>query len=359
MTEHAIAGSRDTIADPRWSAVLARDRSADGRFVYAVSSTGIFCRPSCPSRRPRPARVCFFDSAAEAAASGFRACRRCHPTDVTGDPWVAKVAQACALIARSDTPPTLAVLARQVDSAPHHFQRNFTRLVGVSPREFGGARRFDAVKRRLREQQDVTGAFLDAGYGSSSRFYEGAVPRLAMTPTSYRDGGAGQTIEYASTASRLGRVLVAATPRGVCAVSLGDSDAGLQAALRAEFPRATLVPGGRSMRRWLQEVVAHLAGRLPRLELPLDVRATAFQRLVWNALIDIPAGETRTYAEVATAVGRPAAARAVARACATNPVALAVPCHRVVPAAGGTGGYRWGSARKEQLLERERVVRGG
>jgi AraC family transcriptional regulator of adaptative response/methylated-DNA-[protein]-cysteine methyltransferase len=354
MTEH-IAESRDLTADARWNAVLERDRSADGRFVYAVSSTGIFCRPSCPSRRPLRSRVRFFDSPRDAEASGFRACRRCRPMEPAGDPWVARVAQACALIARSDTPPSLAALARRFGSSPHHFQRRFTHLLGVSPREFAEARRFDTVKRRLREQQDVTAAFLDAGYGSSSRFYEGAVPRLAMTPTTYRAGGVGQTIQYASATTRLGRVLVAATPNGVCTVSLGDDDAELQAALQKEFPRATLVPGDRAMRQWLQAVVAHLAGRRPRLELPLDVQATAFQRLVWNALIDIPAGETRTYAEVATAVGRPGAARAVARACAANRVALAVPCHRVVPASGGAGGYRWGSARKDTLLAQEQA----
>ena len=334
--------------------MLARDRAADGRFVYAVTSTGVFCRPSCPSRRPQRDRVRFFDLTSDAQRAGFRACRRCRPLDPAGDPWVAKIARACQLIASADQLPTLAVLAAQAGSSPYHFLRSFKRIVGVTPREFGDARRFDEVRRLLREQTDVTTAFLDAGYGSSSRFYEGAAPRLAMTPMTYRDGGRGQTIRYATAASPLGRVLVAATPKGVCSVSLGDSDATLLACLRDEFPRAELLTAGGDLREWLQQVVEHLAGRLPRLDLPLDVRATAFQWKVWNALRTIPRGATRTYGEVAAAIGRPSAARAVARACATNPVALTVPCHRVVPAAGGVGEYRWGRARKKTLLDRER-----
>jgi AraC family transcriptional regulator, regulatory protein of adaptative response / methylated-DNA-[protein]-cysteine methyltransferase len=350
----AVAALRNQDADvERWNAVLARERGADGLFVYAVTSTGVFCKPSCPSRRPHRDRVRFFQTPDAAQRAGFRACRRCRPLQAA-DPWLARVAGACRLIASTETPPLLLTLAQRAGVSPHHFLRNFTRIVGVTPREFADARRFDAVKRRLRAQSDITTAFLDAGYGSSSRFYEGAVPKLAMTPGAYRAGGSGQTIRYASAASPLGRVLVGATDRGVCAVSLGDSHAEVVTALREEFPHAELVRANGEMRRWVEQVVDHLSGRLPRLDLPLDVRATAFQRLVWNALREIPAGETRTYAEVATAIDRPRAARAVARACATNPVALAVPCHRVVPASGGVGGYRWGSARKKTLLDRER-----
>lgn len=339
--------------DARWSLVLARDAAADGRFVYAVTSTGVFCRPSCPSRRPLRERVRFFDSPSEAERAGFRACLRCRPLEAVGDPWVARVERACRDISRASVPPPLAALARRADSSPYHFLRNFKRIVGVTPRAFAEARRFENVKRELRANADVTSAFLDAGYGSSSRFYEGAAPRLAMTPSAYRAGGAGETIRYATAASPLGRLLIAATPRGVCRVALGDDDAALVAGLREEYPRATVVAAAASLRGTVKQVTGHLAGRLPRLDLPVDVRASAFQRQVWDALKAIPRGETRTYGQVALAIGRPTAARAVARACAANPVALAVPCHRVVPTSGGTGGYRWGSARKKALLARE------
>ena len=338
----------------RWQAVLAHDRQADGAFIYAVTSTGVFCRPSCPSRRPRRERVRFFDSTAEAERAGFRACRRCRPLEPVGDPWIAKVERACQRIANAEDRLPLATLAGHAGSSPYHFLRNFQRIVGVSPREFADARRFDAVKRRLREQNDVTTAMVHAGYGSSSRFYERAVPRLAMTPLTYRAGGRGQTIRYAIARSPIGRVLVAATPQGVCRVELGDSDEALLTALHAEFPRAVVVRGQGELRAWVRVVVDRLAGRMRTQELPLDIRGTAFQWQVWNALMAIPAGETRTYGDVARALGRPTAARAVARACGSNPVAMVVPCHRVVPAAGGVGGYRWGVERKKRILARER-----
>ena len=331
-TSH-IPDTTDDAIDERWALVCARDRSADGRFVYAVTSTGVFCRPSCASRRVRRERVRFFDSPGAAQQAGFRACRD---------------------IARAAAPPRLATLARAAGSSPYHFLRNFTRIVGVTPRAFADARRFEHVKRHLRTNSSVTTAFLDAGYESSSRFYEGAASRLAMTPSVYRAGGAGETIRYATAASPLGRVLMAATARGVCAVALGDDDAGLVASLRGEYPQAEVEKAPSALRTILTQVTEHLAGRLPRLDLPIDVRATAFQRQVWDALKAIPAGDTRTYAEVAQAIGRPTASRAVARACASNPVALVVPCHRVVPAAGGPGGYRWGRERKARLLARER-----
>ncbi len=334
--------------------MLSRDRAADGRFVYGVTSTGVFCRPSCPSRRPLRARVRFFDQGSDAVQAGFRACLRCRPLEASGDPWLAKVQAACAAIARADAPPSLATLARAAGSSPYHFLRNFRRVIGVTPREFADARRFADVKARLRAQADVTTAFLDAGYGGSSRFYEGAAPRLAMTPSAYRAGAQGQHLQYATASCALGRVLVAATAKGICSVALGDADAPLVAALRDEFPHASIARAPREMRAWVAQIVEHLAGRLPHLELPLDVRATAFQWQVWNALRTIPRGDTRTYADVATAIGRPRSARAVARACATNPVALLIPCHRIVPAAGGVGGYRWGSSRKQALLTRER-----
>jgi len=343
-------------ADARWQVVLARDRRADGAFVYAVSSTGIYCRPSCPSRRPRRDRVVFFDTTADAERAGYRACRRCRPDAASAavDPWVEKIRRACVYLSNVEGHPSLAKLAARLGGSPYHLQRNFKRLVGVTPREYADACRLRKVKQRLRGGDDVTGAVLEAGYGSSSRFYERAVPRFGMTPTVYRRGGAGMDIRYAIVASPLGRLLVAETSRGVCAVAMGASDAGLERGLRAEYPAATVSRDRGALTRWTTAILAHLEGRRPRLDLPLDVQATAFQWQVWNALAAIPYGETRSYADVAKAIGRPRAVRAVARACATNPVALAIPCHRVVPSAGGIGGYRWGAARKRSLLESER-----
>jgi AraC family transcriptional regulator, regulatory protein of adaptative response / methylated-DNA-[protein]-cysteine methyltransferase len=341
-----------------WAAVLARDPRSDGRFVYAVTSTGIYCRPSCPSRRPRRDRVRFFEAPDAARTAGFRACKRCKPdaAEVAADPWIDKIRRACVYLSNVEGHPSLATLASRLGGSPYHVQRNFKRIVGVSPREYADAVRLRAVKGRLRQAGDITGAMLDAGYGSSSRFYERAVPKLGMAPSTYRRGGAGMQIGYtivdAANAS-LGRLLVAATSRGVCAVAMGSSDAELTRALSREYPAATVAADAGALAQWTNAILAHLAGTEPRLDLPLDVQATAFQWQVWQALASIPYGETRTYAEVASAIGKPRAVRAVARACATNPVALAIPCHRVVPAAGGEGGYRWGVDRKKALLTRE------
>jgi AraC family transcriptional regulator of adaptative response/methylated-DNA-[protein]-cysteine methyltransferase len=345
----------DAGGDTRWQAVLARDRRADGQFVYAVRSTGVYCRPSCPSRRPRRHVVAFFDAAVDAERAGFRACRRCKPHEpAAADPWVEKIRRACVYLANVDGHPSLATLARRVGGSPYHLQRNFKRLVGVSPREYAEACRLRKVKRRLRQGDAVTGAMLDAGYGSSSRFYERAAPKLGMSPSTYRRGGAGMSIRYTIVDSPLGRLLVGATPRGVCAVAMGTSDVDLERALAQEYPAAAIAADEGSLSRWTTEILAHLAGRRPRLDLPLDVQATAFQWQVWEALRAIPYGETRTYGEIAKAIGRPRAVRAVARACATNPVALAIPCHRVVSTGGGASGYRWGVNRKKTLLARER-----
>jgi AraC family transcriptional regulator of adaptative response/methylated-DNA-[protein]-cysteine methyltransferase len=343
----------------QWNAVLDHDRDADGLFVYAVRSTGIYCRPSCPSRRPRRDRGAFFATGDAARRAGFRACLRCHPDEIaaSADPWVEKIRRASVYLANVDGHPSLAALAARLGGSPYHLQRNFKRLVGVTPREYAEACRLKKVKRRLRDGTDVTGAIFDAGYGSSSRFYERAVPKLGMSPSTYRRGGAGMNIGYAIVASpngALGRLLVAATSRGVCAVSMGASDADLTRALSREYPAATIAADSGALAKWTTAILAHLAGRQPRLDLPLDVQATAFQWQVWQALAAIPYGETRTYGDVARAIGRPRAVRAVARACATNPVALAIPCHRVLPAAGGEGGYRWGVARKKALLASER-----
>ena len=351
----AIAQSTEKLNDTaRWAAVLGHDRDADGLFVYAVHSTGVYCRPSCASRRPRRDRVSFFETPADARHAGFRACRRCKP-DVTNavDPWIEKIRRACVYLGNVEGHPSLATLAARLGGSPYHLQRNFKRLVGVTPREYADACRLRKVKRGLRAGGAVTGAMLDAGYGSSSRFYERAVPKFGMSPSTYRRGGAGMTIQYAIVDSSLGRLLVASTARGVCAVSMGSSDAELERALTKEYPQATIEGNDGAMAKWTKAILGHLAGREPRLDLPLDVQATAFQWQVWQELTAIPYGETRTYSQVAAAIGQPRAARAVARACATNPVALAIPCHRVVAAAGGTGGYRWGAGRKKKLLSRE------
>ena len=339
----------------RWNAVVAHDRSADGLFVYAVRSTGVYCRPSCPSRRPRRDRVTFFETPADARAGGFRECRRCRPDGTPApDPWIDKIRRACVYLSNVDGHPSLATLAARIGGSPYHLQRNFRRLVGVTPREYADACRLRKVKRRLRGGADVTGALFEAGYGSSSRFYERAAPKLGMTPSTYRRGGAGMHIRYTIVESALGRLLVASTSRGVCAVAMGSSDAELERALAREYPSATIAADRGVLAKWTNAILAYLDGRRPRLDLPLDVQATAFQWQVWQALAAIPYGETRTYRDVAAAIGRPRAVRAVARACATNPVALAIPCHRVVPADGSAGGYRWGAARKKMLLSTER-----
>jgi AraC family transcriptional regulator of adaptative response/methylated-DNA-[protein]-cysteine methyltransferase len=357
MTRTQSGPPRDD--DSRWRAVVSRERQADGLFVYAVSSTGIYCRPSCASRRPRRDRIAFFDSPADAARGGYRACRRCHPdAPAPADPWVDKVRRACVYLANVDGRVSLARLAARLGGSPYHLQRSFKRLVGVSPREYADACRLQKVKGRLRNGGPITTAILDAGYGSSGRFYENAVRKLAMSPAAYRRGATGMRLRYAIVESPMGRLLVAATDRGVCAVSMGSSDAELLRALAREYPAATLQRDASGLARWTKEILGHLAGRRPRLDLPLDVQATSFQWQVWTALEDIPYGDTRSYADVAASIGRPTAVRAVARACASNPVALAIPCHRVVPSGGGTGGYRWGMRRKKALLAAEHKIRG-
>ena len=352
-TTSAIIHARDA-RDARWASVAARDKAADGHFVYAVTSTGIYCRPSCPSRRPRPDRARFFDEPSLAEQAGFRACRRCRPQDTAqADPWVEKIRRATVYLANVEGTPSLAALAARLGGSPYHLQRNFKRIVGITPREYADACRQKRVRSGLRKGRNVTSAMLDAGYNSSSRFYEGAAARLGMSPSTYRAGGAGATIRHAITDSPLGRLLVGATERGVCFVAMAASDRELEQQLRTEYPAAELVKDTSRLRRWTSEILEHLDGRRPRLDLPLDVQATAFRWQVWTALMAIPYGQTRTYTQVAKAIGRPRAVRAVASACARNPVALAIPCHRVVPASGGTGGYRWGAARKKTLLANE------
>jgi AraC family transcriptional regulator, regulatory protein of adaptative response / methylated-DNA-[protein]-cysteine methyltransferase len=353
MTERSAADRQEILDSVRWRAVQTRDRAADGTFVYAVASTGVYCRPSCASRRPRRDRVCFFEAASEAERSGYRACKRCRPQETPVDPWVEKVQRACRHLARVDGHPSLAALAAKVGGSAYHLQRNFKRLVGLTPRQYAEACRMGRVKRRLRGGSAVTAAVVDAGYGSSSRFYERAAPKLGMSPATYRRGGAGMTIRYTIVDSPLGRLLVAATERGVCAVEMGRSDAELEQALAREYPAGTILRDDTHHLAWTRELLARSSGLPARVDLPLDVQATSFQWQVWQALAAIPRGRTRSYSEVAASIDRPTAARAVARACASNPVALAIPCHRAVGSAGRLAGYRWGVARKQDLIARE------
>lgn len=346
----------DASADECWRAVLARDGDADGSFVYAVRSTRIYCRPTCPSRRPRRESVSFFPGPDAAEVAGYRECRRCRPrAGAAPAPGLDAVRQACAFLeAHQDEPVTLARLAAHVRSSPFHLQRTFTRLVGISPRAYQAALRAARFRGELRDGASPASAAYGAGYGSISRVYDGGPTGAGLTPAAYRAGAAGMVLRYTVVDSPLGRLLVAGTSRGVCSVALGDTDEVLDEALRSEFPRANITRDDEGLSPWVQALLAHLGGRQPHLSLPLDVRATAFQWSVWRYLQSIPYGETRSYSDVAAGIGAPTASRAVARACATNPVCLVVPCHRVVPRAGGTGGYRWGAERKRALLDRER-----
>lgn len=342
----------------RWQIVQSRDRRYDGAFVYAVRSTGIYCRPSCPSRRPRRTQVTFFPEPAVAELAGFRACRRCRPQrrgqDGAADPAVELVRRVCRYLdAHPDAPATLAVLAQAMGTTTHHLHRTFRRLLGISPREYREVVRVRRLQHHLKRGSRVSPAVYEAGFGSSSRVYERSDAVLGMTPATYAKGGRGARIAYAVVTSPLGQLLVAATERGVCRIALGDDAAALDADLRREFPAADIRRDRVALSRAVSAVLRFLEGQEASLDLPLDVQATAFQRRVWKALRRIPAGATRTYAEVARAIGSPTAARAVARACATNPTALVIPCHRVVREDGDLGGYRWGVARKRRLLALE------
>jgi AraC family transcriptional regulator of adaptative response/methylated-DNA-[protein]-cysteine methyltransferase len=342
------------LADHRWQAVVNRDRGRDGEFVFAVSTTGIYCRPSCPARRPRPENVSFFADSAAAERAGFRACRRCRPRSGLS-PQEELVARATTwLDAHAEERVTLPRLAAALGVSPGHLQRTFTRVTGVSPRVYAAARRLESAKSHLRDGADVTSALHAAGYGSSSRFYAQARSALGMTPTSYKKGGEGMTMSYATTGSPIGQILVAATERGICAVSIGEDDAALEQSLTAEYPRATIRRDDEALRPYVDSVLAHLRDRAPLAALPLDVPGTPFQHEVWRELRAIPVGERRTYGQIAATLGNPNGARAVARACAANPAALVIPCHRVVRGDGGSGGYRWGAERKQAILANER-----
>jgi AraC family transcriptional regulator of adaptative response/methylated-DNA-[protein]-cysteine methyltransferase len=341
-----------------WRAVLARDARMDGAFVYAVRSTGVYCRPSCPSRRPRSSQVVFFPSAAEAQKHGFRPCRRCWKQQAARAAERALVSRLCRFLETSQgrlpARKGLQTLAASAGISPRRLRLAFQHITGVTPRAYAEQLQVHRLKARLRKENNVTDAMYEAGYSSPSRLYERSNQQLGMTPATYGQGGRGMDIGYTIAPSPIGRILVAATSRGVSAVYMGRDDDGLAATLKREYPEAQIRRNPAAVSRWVREIVRHLSGRHPQLDLPLDIRGTVFQRRVWEALCRIPYGETRSYTEVARQLGQPKARRAVARACATNPVSLVIPCHRVIRGDGGLGGYGGGIDRKKKLLDQEK-----
>jgi AraC family transcriptional regulator, regulatory protein of adaptative response / methylated-DNA-[protein]-cysteine methyltransferase len=341
-------------SDPRWAAVTARSAAADGSFFYSVRTTGVYCRPSCGSRRPRPENVRFHATREEAERAGFRPCKRCRPDRPSlTEQHAATVTEICRLIETSSRVPALEELAARAGMSPFHFHRVFKAVTGLTPRAYAAAHRGERVRRELGKASTVTAAIYESGYASNGRFYGESERMLGMTPTEYRAGGANAEIHFAVGECSLGSILVARSERGVCAIFLGDDPDALARELQDRFPHATMIGGDAAF----EDVVAKVVGLVeaPRLglDLPLDVRGTAFQQRVWRALREIPAGSTASYREVAWRIGAPGAVRAVAHACASNPLAIAIPCHRVVRSDGGLSGYRWGVERKRALLQRE------
>ncbi|MFY9793339.1 MAG: bifunctional DNA-binding transcriptional regulator/O6-methylguanine-DNA methyltransferase Ada [Candidatus Sulfotelmatobacter sp.] len=338
-----------------WRAVIARDPNYDGEFVFAVATTGVYCRPSCAARRPRRENVTFFSRPDQAERAGFRECLRCRPRSFSGNPQSDVAKEICRYIEQHlDESITLERLGKAFRLSPFHLQRRFKAAIGITPREYADSCRMRQLKRNLQSGDNVTRAMYDAGYGSSSRLYEKTASQLGMTPDNYRRGAIAATIRYACADSPLGRMLIAATQRGVCSIQFADSDGELIEGLKREFPFAVRKPDEGGLQAWIAALLAKMTGRELDANLPLDIRATAFQRRVWNYLQSIPFGATRSYSQVAKAIGQPTASRAVARACATNPVAVAIPCHRVVRADGNNSGYRWGVERKKVLLDLEK-----
>lgn len=350
------ASVRFATAEARWDAVRRRDPDADGWFLYSVSTTGVVCRPSCSARPALPAHVAFHDTLARAEAAGFRPCKRCRPDlPPRAERDAALVARACREIVEAETPPPLAELAATVGLSAHHFHRLFRSVTGVTPKAYADARRQERVRDGLLAGQKVTATLYDAGFNSSGRFYEAADAMLGMTPSAWRAGGRGEEIAYASSPCALGIVLVGTSARGVCAILLGDDPAALATELARRFPRATITGPLAALAETVASVVRLIdrPGDPQHAALPLDIRGTAFQRRVWEALRAIPIGRTESYRDIAERIGQPRAVRAVAAACAANHLAVAVPCHRVIGADGGLRGYRWGVARKNELLRRE------
>jgi len=345
-----------TLDDLRWQAVLGRDALYDGQFVTAVRTTKIYCKPSCSARTPKRENVSFFVTPEQAEMAGYRACKRCLPDKFTVREPHLELAQKICRALEAQTAPTLSLaqLAKQFHLSPYHLQRTFKRIVGVTPKQYALAARVQRFKNELRQARTVTEAALEAGYNGSSRVYE--QPALGMKPQTYKRGGEAAEIAYTVVQSALGYLLVAATPRGICSVKLGSNKHALEVELRHEFPSASLLPEHAPLQSWVSAITEYLAGKQPHLDLPTDVRATAFQRRVWEELRRIPVGQTLTYSQVAERIGNPKAVRAVARACAVNPTALVVPCHRVIGTDKKLHGYRWGLERKAKLLENERQL---
>ncbi|GAB4564605.1 MAG: bifunctional DNA-binding transcriptional regulator/O6-methylguanine-DNA methyltransferase Ada [Haliangiales bacterium] len=342
---------QEAVEERYWQAVLARDVASDGSFVYVVTTTGIYCRPSCPSRRPKRANTGFYADADAAERAGYRACKRCRPDGL--HPQLGLVMRVCRLL-EGDDPPGLTALAELTGTSPSHLQRVFSKWIGLSPKAYGEWHKQERARRLLLDGETVTSAFYAAGYSSSGRFYERSAHILGMTPTRYRAGGEGTSIWFAVGESALGSVLVAATRDGVCSIALGDSPAPLVQALEEQFPNAQLIGADEQFEQLVAAVVGFVeapAGDAPHL--PLDIRGTAFQCRVWRALAEVPPGTTVSYSQLAEKIGAPSAARAVAHACAANKLAVAIPCHRVVRRDGSLSGYRWGVERKQALLQRE------
>lgn len=349
--------ARDTAGaapDPRWTSLARRDRGADGSFVYSVATTGVYCRPSCPSRLARPRHVRFHDTPAAARGAGFRPCRRCNPDGLSvAEQNAAIIASACRSIDDAKTMPSLSALAAAAELSPAYFHRMFRRIAGLTPRAYAAARQAERTRQALDRAGSVTTALHDAGFGSSGRFYSRSTAMLGMRPQDYRSGGRGETIRFAVAVCSLGAILVASSGRGVACILIGDRPETLLHTLQDRFHAAEIVGGDLAYERHVAQVIGLVEAPRLGLELPLDLRGTAFQQRVWQALREIPAGSTATYTEVAARIGAPGAARAVAGACAANPLAVAIPCHRVVRQDGSLSGYRWGVARKRALLERE------
>jgi AraC family transcriptional regulator, regulatory protein of adaptative response / methylated-DNA-[protein]-cysteine methyltransferase len=347
----------EVVRNPRWASVVARDPASDGKFYYAVKTTGVYCRPSCAARTPRPENVAFYSSTEGAAKAGFRPCKRCKPDGVSlAEDQARRVAALCQFLEQAEPTPSLESLAKRAGWSVYHLHRVFRAITGLTPRAYAAGRRAERVRAKLGRSRTVTEAIYDAGYNSSGRFYEQANGVLGMTPRSFRQGGARAQIRFAIGECSLGSILVAASDRGVCAILLGDDPAALARDLEDRFPLADLVGGDAEFERLVARVVGMIETPKIGVELPLDVRGTAFQERVWRAIGKIPAGSTASYTEIAKRIGVPKAVRAVAQACAANHLAVAIPCHRVVRADGDVSGYRWGVERKRTLLRREKAA---
>ena len=340
--------------DERWAAVLRRDPSADGAFYYSVRTTGVYCRPSCPARLPRRENVRFYSTRAEAEQAGFRPCKRCRPHEAgLAERRASAVHKACRLIEQAEAMPSLDALAAVAGMSRFHFHRVFKGLTGVTPKAYADAHRARRVRDELPRRATVTEAIYGAGFNSNGRFYAAADDVLGMTPSAFRAGGSGERIRFAVGQCSLGSILVAATDEGVCAILLGDDPEVLVRDLQDRFPKARMLGGDPGFEKLVATAVGLVESPAAGLDLPLDVRGTAFQQRVWQALREIPAGSTASYAQIAARIGRPKAVRAVGQACASNTIAIAIPCHRVVRTDGSLSGYRWGVERKRALLERE------